>query len=83
MEWLHDNFMAPLVAALAGWFWYDKRQRDARLTSLEIRVGEQEKVTLGQGKDDTLLAERIDNLQTLVETKMDFIQDSLARIEKG
>lgn len=73
--------MAPILAALASWFWYDKRQRDIRMTKIEDRVLAQELQTLTQGNDDKVLAERIENLSNLLETKMGYIEASLNRLE--
>ena len=43
MEWLTENIMAPLLATLTAWFWYDKRLRDTRLDELEKRIQAAEK----------------------------------------
>lgn len=81
MEWLTDNFLAPILATLLGWFWYDKRLRDARLDGVEKRLAATEKRAETHEGDGRVLAEKMDGLSELFVTQLNHIQKSLDRLE--
>tara|TARA_R110000787_G_scaffold127165_4_gene238562 strand:- start:1054 stop:1305 length:252 start_codon:yes stop_codon:yes gene_type:complete len=81
MEWLQENLLAPVIAALLGWFWYDKRLRDVRLQELEQRIQAAEKRAETHEGDGRVLAEKMDGLSELFETQLKHIQKSLDRLE--
>ena len=81
MEWLQENLLAPIIAILLGWFWYDKRLRDARLLDLEQRIHAAEKRAETHEGDGRVLAEKLDGLSELFVTQLKHIQKSLDRLE--
>ena len=81
MEWLTDNIMAPLLATLTAWFWYDKRLRDTRLDEIEKRIQAAEKRAETHEGDGRVLAEKMDGLSELFVTQLNHIQKSLDRLE--
>tara|TARA_R110000764_G_scaffold236877_1_gene332470 strand:+ start:76 stop:333 length:258 start_codon:yes stop_codon:yes gene_type:complete len=82
MEWLQDNFMAPLVATLTGWFWYDKKQRDSKMIQLETRIAENEKRIVIQEGSIKVLDEKIDGLTALATYQYANLQKTLDRMEQ-
>ena len=81
MEWLQENFIAPILAALTAWFWYDKRQRDLRLTALEARMAKTESRAETHEGDGRVLTEKLNGMQQLLESKFESISASLDRLE--
>lgn len=81
MEWLTDNIVMPLMAALTAWFWYDKRQRDLRLSKLETRVSASEQRTTAHEGDRRVLEERLTSMHDLMGAKFESIQRALTRLE--
>lgn len=67
-------FANKLWVLLIGWFWYDKREKDARLTRLEEKLASQE-------TNIQLLENKLDGLKELIEVKFDHLNTSLAEIK--
>jgi uncharacterized coiled-coil protein SlyX len=82
MEWVQDNFMAPLVASLIGWFWYDKKQRDSKMIQLETRIAENEKRIVIQEGSIKVLDEKLDGLAVLTTQQYTNLQKTLDRMER-
>jgi len=81
MEWLQNNLLAPVTASLLGWFWYDKRLRDTRISEIERRLTAAEKRAEIHEGDGRVLSEKIDGISELLVTQMNHIQKSLDRLE--
>lgn len=81
MEWLQDNLLAPVIAVLLGWFWYDKRHRDARLADIEKRLTAAEKRAETHEGDGRVLSEKLDGLSEIFITQFKHLQKSLDRLE--
>tara|TARA_R110001606_G_scaffold199387_1_gene347057 strand:+ start:751 stop:1017 length:267 start_codon:yes stop_codon:yes gene_type:complete len=82
MEWLQDNFMAPLVASLIGWFWYDKKQRDSKMIQLETRIADNEKRIVVQEGSIKVLDEKMDGLTALAISQHANLERTLDRMEQ-
>ena len=74
--------MAPILATIMAWFWYDKRQRDSRMSQIESDVKVVEKRIEEQEGDAKVMAERLTGMNLLMDAKLDSIQRSLHRLEK-
>lgn len=67
-------FANKLWVLLIGWFWYDKREKDLRLTRLEEKLASQE-------TNIQLLETKLDGLKELIEVKFDHLNVNLAEIK--
>lgn len=65
-EWIVNK----LWVLLAGWFWYDKRDKDARLKELEKTTGEQD-------SEIKVLQTKLDGVKELIEVKFDNINNNM------
>lgn len=67
-------FANKLWVLLIGWFWYDKREKDARIKRLEEKLASQE-------TNIQLLENKLDGLKELIEVKFDHLNVNLAEIK--
>lgn len=65
-EWIINK----LWVFLAGWFWYDKRDKDARLKVLE-------KTTAEQDSEIRVLQTKLDGVQQLIELKFEHTNNNI------
>lgn len=68
-------FANKLWVLLIGWFWYDKREKDLRLTRLEEKLASQE-------TNIQLLENKLDGLKELIEVKFDHLNVNLTELKQ-
>ena len=81
MEWLQENLLAPIIAVLLTWFWYDKKLRDQRFSEMDKRIMATEKRAEVHEGDGRVLAEKLEGITELFDTQLKHIQKSLDRLE--
>lgn len=71
IEWVVNKLWVLLI----GWFWYEKRNKDARLTKLEEKTASQE-------TSIQLLETKLDGLKELIEVKFDNLNVNLTELKQ-
>jgi len=69
-----DWVINKLWVLLIGWFWYDKREKDARLTKLEEKTASQE-------TSIQVLENKLDGLKELIEVKFDNLNVNITELK--